>query len=100
MTNKMTRMKPSEVEELVNVYGKGRMLCRDLFGGHIKRETFVRTMIDYPYTDPALADSYVPTGLFPQLPGTRESILDWALGIGYIEQDVYDEITEKLDAKS
>lgn len=90
----MTTITATQMAGMVDVYAKGRMLCRDLYGGHIKEETFVRTLIEYPYTDPALNEVYVPTALFPVLPGTFESILDWALSIGYIEQDVYDKVKE------
>ena len=93
---KMTKMKPHELEALVQIHGKGRQLCRDLFGGHIKRATFVSQMIDYPYVDPATVENFVPSSVWPEIPGTREVILDWAVRVQYIEQDVYDEIMEGL----
>lgn len=94
---KMTKMKESDRAELERVQSKGRTNCRDYFGGFLKRDGFIRIMIEYPYTDESLSEAYTPNALYPELPGTFSSIVDWGLGCGYIGQEEYDEIRKGRD---
>lgn len=93
----MTKMKASEQAELESLQAKGRMHCRDYFGGFLKKDGFYRTMKEYPYTDEALEESFTPSVLYPSLPGTAESILGWGLGCGYIDQEDYDVVMGSLE---
>lgn len=95
--NKLNKMNATERLELERADAKAKMHCRDYFGGFLKRTEFLRTMRDFPYTDPALAPSYVVNSLYPTIPGTLNGVLDWAIGCGYIEQEDYDDILKGIE---